>query len=218
MIALQHDGGPSSVLQCQSSAQSPWGQPILALNMSKWFWTNNTRQSADSSTKPLPDPELDLEALLQDGVGGWLEEAVCSIRILYVGHSKTQLHGVQLSAGLPQPGLYSLLVRSALVSVPTVHFAKEHAGGISFQAPGVIIFLFMSNIFTGELHWSIIPGFSIMLAASAASSCPHSPPPPFTKWIHLPAAQQHPAPPPRSVSICNNRVTPWQQSQCEIPV
>ncbi|NP_001129985.1 polycystin-1 precursor [Oryzias latipes] len=118
VIALQHDGGPSSLLQCQSSAQSPWGQPILALNMSKWFWTNNTRQSADSSTNPLPDPELDLEALLQDGVGGWLEEAVCSIRILYVGHSKTQLHGVQLSAGLPQPGLYSLLVSSTGASYP----------------------------------------------------------------------------------------------------
>lgn len=134
VIALQHDGGPYSLLQCQSSAQSPWRQPIIAFNMSKWFWTNNTRQSADSSANPPPDPELDVEALLKDGAGGWLEEAVCSIRVLYVGQSKTPLHGAQLSSGLPQPGLYSLLVRLTLVSLPTVHLAKEDE---EYQYPSI---------------------------------------------------------------------------------
>lgn len=92
-----------------------WQQPVLVLNQSEWFLINNTRQSADNSADhnvdPLPDPQLDVEALLADGEGRWLENVVCPIRVLYVGHSETQLQGAQLSAGLPQPGLHSLLVR-----------------------------------------------------------------------------------------------------------
>ncbi|XP_071359440.1 polycystin-1 isoform X2 [Trachinotus anak] len=122
VIALQHDAGPASLLRCQSSPHSLWRQPVLALNQSEWIWINNTRQSTDSladpDTDPLPDPELDVDVLVQDGEGGWLEEAVCPVRVLYVGHSETQLQGAQLSAGLPQPGLYSLLVTSAEPSYP----------------------------------------------------------------------------------------------------
>ncbi|XP_061576649.1 polycystin-1 [Cololabis saira] len=118
VIALQHDGGPSSLLQCQSSPQSSWRQPVFALNTSEWLWLNGTRQLADSSDDPAPDPELDMEALEKDGEGGWVGEVVCPIRVLYVGHNGTQLQGAQLSAGLPRPGLYSLLVNSTETSYP----------------------------------------------------------------------------------------------------
>lgn len=128
IIALQHDAGPASLLRCQSSLNSPWRQHVLALNQSEWFWINNTRQTtdnqADPATDPLPDPELDLKVLVEDGEGGWLEDVVCPIRVLYVGHSETQLQGAQLSAGLPQPGLYSLLVRhQRSMSDPSMHQA-----------------------------------------------------------------------------------------------
>ncbi|KAK1885756.1 Polycystin-1, partial [Dissostichus eleginoides] len=111
VIALQHDAGPASLLRCQSSPLSLWQQPVLALNQSEWFWINNTGRSPGTSAEgdPLPDPELDVRALVEDGEGGWLEEVVCPVRVLSVGHSETQLQGAQLSAGLPQPGLYSLL-------------------------------------------------------------------------------------------------------------
>lgn len=115
VIALQHDAGPASLLRCQSSTQSPWRQPVLALNQSEWFWINSTRQPtdhlADHGADYLLEPELDMKALVEDGEGNWLEEVVCPIRVLYVGHSETQLKGANLTAGLPQPGLYSLLVR-----------------------------------------------------------------------------------------------------------
>ncbi|KAM9314500.1 polycystin-1 [Pholidichthys leucotaenia] len=123
VVALQHDAGPFSLLRCQSSPNSPWRQPALALNLSEWLWTNSTRQSTntppDHSGDPVPDPELDVEALVKNKKGGWLEEVVCPIRVLYVGHSKTQLQGEQLYAGLPQPGHYSVLVRSAEPSYPS---------------------------------------------------------------------------------------------------
>ncbi|MED6256706.1 hypothetical protein ATANTOWER_005316 [Ataeniobius toweri] len=112
VIALQHDGGPSSLLRCQSSPQSPWQQPVLALNLSEWFWMNNTRQSADF-------PDLNVENFVKNGEGGWLEEEICFIRVLYVGQNKTQLQGSQLSAGLPLPGLYSLLVSTTEPSYPS---------------------------------------------------------------------------------------------------
>lgn len=110
VIALQHDGGPSTLLQCQSSPQSLWRQPVLALNLSEWFRVNSTRQSSDFPAGLTPEPELDTEARVENGQGNWLEEEFCPIRVLYVGHNKTQLQGAQLSAGLPQPGRYSLLV------------------------------------------------------------------------------------------------------------
>lgn len=71
---------------------------------------NSTRQLADSPDDPVADLELDTEALVKDGKGGWLGEVVYPIRVLYVGHNKTQLQGAPLSAGLPHPGLYNLLV------------------------------------------------------------------------------------------------------------
>ncbi|PWA16873.1 hypothetical protein CCH79_00012673, partial [Gambusia affinis] len=112
VIALQHDGGPSALLHCQPSPQSPWRQPVLALNLSEWFWMNNTRQLADF-------PDLNVENLIRNGEGGWLEEESCCIRVLYVGQNRTQLQGAQLSAGLPQPGLYSLLVSTTEPSYPS---------------------------------------------------------------------------------------------------
>lgn len=122
VIALQHDAGPASLLRCKSSPHSVWRQPVFALNQSEWFWINNTRQSADAPADhlgdPLPDPELDMKALVEDGEAGWLEDVVCPLRVLYIGHNETQLQGTQLSAGLPQPGLYSLLVTSAESSYP----------------------------------------------------------------------------------------------------
>ncbi|XP_034544722.1 polycystin-1 [Notolabrus celidotus] len=122
VIALQHDAGPASLLQCQTSPTSLWRQPVLALNQPDWFWINTTRHHTDASmdpdTDPVPDPELDVQAMVEDGEGGWLEDVVCPVRVLYVGHSETQLKGGQLSAGLPQPGLYSLLVTSAEPSYP----------------------------------------------------------------------------------------------------
>lgn len=117
VIALQHDAGPASLIHCQSSPHSLWRQPVFALNLSEWFWVNNTPvppdNLADDGADPLPDPELDLKALLEGSKGSWLENAVCPVRVLYVGQSETQLRGAELSAGLPQPGLYNLLVRCA---------------------------------------------------------------------------------------------------------
>lgn len=126
VIALQHDAGPASLLQCQTSSNSLWRQPVLALNQSDWFWINTTRHLTDASldhgTNQMPDPELDVKALVEDGEGGWLEDVVCPVRVLYVGHSQTQLKGGQLSAGLPQPGIYSLLVRyQSWMVYPSMH-------------------------------------------------------------------------------------------------
>lgn len=120
VFALQHDAGPTSFLHCQSSPHSPWRQPVLAVNQSEWFWINNSRHTDEHDH--LPDPELDVEALVADGEGGWLEEVVCPVRVLYVGNSEIKLQGAQLSAGLSQPGLYSLLVRHQSCMVyPSMH-------------------------------------------------------------------------------------------------
>ncbi|XP_056892608.1 polycystin-1 isoform X3 [Takifugu flavidus] len=117
VIALQHDAGPASLIHCQSSPHSLWRQPVFALNLSEWFGINNTPVPPDNlagdGADPLPDPELDLKALVDGTRGSWLENAVCPIRVLYVGQSETRLRGAELSAGLPQPGLYNLLVTSA---------------------------------------------------------------------------------------------------------
>lgn len=126
VIALQHNAGPHSLLRCQSSPNSPWRQPVLALNQSEWFWINDVRWSRNAFAKddadPLPDPELDVKVLVEDGEGSWLKDVVCPIRVLYVGHSETQLQGAQLSSGLPQPGLYSMLVRhQSSLSYPSMH-------------------------------------------------------------------------------------------------
>ncbi|XP_061687147.1 polycystin-1 isoform X1 [Syngnathoides biaculeatus] len=120
VIGLQHDSGPASLLRCQPSPTSPWRQPVLALNHSEWILINTSRESADSSSghRVDPRPHLDLESLLEAGEACWLEEVVCPIRVLYVGHSEIPLQGAPLSAGLSQPGLYTLLVSSAQPSYP----------------------------------------------------------------------------------------------------
>lgn len=126
VVALQHDAGPASLLRCQSSPHSPWRQPVLALNQSEWFWINNVGQLPDhvgDGEADLPlDPQLDVNAVVGDGEGRWLDDAECPVRVLYMGHSETQLQGAQLSAGLAQPGLYSLIVRCGnCVPYPRMH-------------------------------------------------------------------------------------------------
>lgn len=126
VIALQHDAGRASLVHCQSSPHSAWRQPVFALNLSEWFWINQQPDpwaGTGTGTDPLPDPVLDLKALVKDGESGWLEDAVCPVRVLYVGQSETRLQGPPLEAGLPQPGLYDLLVRrsSLLATLFTVH-------------------------------------------------------------------------------------------------
>ncbi|XP_028300590.1 polycystin-1 isoform X2 [Gouania willdenowi] len=116
VIALQHDAGPSALLHCQSSLHSAWQQPVLVLNQSEWL---STGVSANHKADPQSDLVLDVEALVKDGEGGWLDQVVCPVRVLYVGQSETQLKGAQLSAGLSQSGLYSLLVSSSEPSYPS---------------------------------------------------------------------------------------------------
>lgn len=114
VIGLQHDAGPASLVRCQSSPHSLWRQPVFALGPSQWLWRGNAPASPHNSTRedsePLPDPQLDVEAWVEEGRGRWLENVVCPVRVLYVGQSETRLQGPRLLAGLPQPGLYSLLV------------------------------------------------------------------------------------------------------------
>lgn len=117
-----------SLLQCQDSTHSLWRQAVLAISQSEWFWINNSRQLLDGSADAdlLCDPELDVEVLVEDGEGAWLEDMVFPVRVLYVGQSETQLLGAQLSAGLPQPGLYNLLVRDqSRLSYPSMHLEEE---------------------------------------------------------------------------------------------
>lgn len=114
VIGLQHDAGPASLVRCQSSPHSLWRQPVFALGPSQWLWRGNAPASPHNSTRedgePLTDPQLDVEAWVEEGRGRWLENVVCPVRVLYVGQSETRLQGPRLLAGLPQPGLYSLLV------------------------------------------------------------------------------------------------------------
>lgn len=107
VIALQHDAGPASLIHCQSSPHSLWRQPVVAVNLSQAAPSDN---SAGDDDDPPPDPQLDVQAAVENGEGSWLENVVCPVRVLYVGQSETRLQGPQLSAGLPQPGLYNLLV------------------------------------------------------------------------------------------------------------
>ncbi|XP_057698880.1 polycystin-1 isoform X1 [Corythoichthys intestinalis] len=120
IIGLQHDAGPASLLHCQSSPNSLWRQSVFVVNHSEWNLINTSRESAESSAGHGldPQPHLVLESLMEAGGGGWLEEVVCPIRVLYVGHSEILLQGPKLSAGLSQPGLYTLQVSSAEPSYP----------------------------------------------------------------------------------------------------
>ncbi|KAK9981572.1 hypothetical protein ABG768_001099 [Culter alburnus] len=126
-IALQHDAGPSGLLQCSSDPSSPWKQSVLIQNRSDWWDANET---------------LQVEA-----EGGWEEGVVCQIRVLYVGQSNTTLQGPFLRSGLPQSGDYSLEVKSndkdfpVIAScpihvvpplVPTVIYPTNHSGTVYF--------------------------------------------------------------------------------------
>lgn len=120
VIALHHNAGAASLVRCHSSSSSTsssllsrWRQPVLALNQSQWFWISGGDggglQEADLPL--LPDLPLSVKAEVKEGDSRWLEDAECPIRVLYVGHSETLLQGPLLTAGLAQPGLYSLTVR-----------------------------------------------------------------------------------------------------------
>lgn len=126
-IALQHDAGPSGLLQCSSDPSSPWKQSVLIQNRSDWWDANETLQA-----------EAD---------GGWEEGVVCQIRVLYVGQNNTSLQGPFLRSGLPQSGDYSLEVTSndkdfpvtasCLIHVvpplaPTVIHPTNHSGTVYF--------------------------------------------------------------------------------------
>ncbi|RVE75816.1 hypothetical protein OJAV_G00002450 [Oryzias javanicus] len=90
VIALQHDGGPYSLLQCHSSSQSPWRQPDSILSMS----------SGSGSTTTTPAVCILSQKPPATAAGLW---RLCL---------RTE------QAGLSQPGLYSLLVSSTGESYP----------------------------------------------------------------------------------------------------
>lgn len=118
IITLQHDAGPASLLNCQSSSKSLWRQPLVVLHRPEWVCKNNARDTLNTLTDieadPSLEPEFDFEKLVEDGEGTWLTDVVCPVRLLYLEQSETQLPTAQLSAGLSQPGLYSLLVRQPI--------------------------------------------------------------------------------------------------------
>ncbi|TRY86153.1 hypothetical protein DNTS_030211 [Danionella cerebrum] len=90
IIALQHDAGPSGLVQCSSDPSSSWKTTVLLQNHSDW------------SNEPLRS--------VAEGV--WSEDLVCQIRVLYVGQNETQVKGAFLHTGLPEVGNYSLEVTS----------------------------------------------------------------------------------------------------------
>ncbi|KAL1004887.1 hypothetical protein UPYG_G00051840 [Umbra pygmaea] len=115
VVALQHDAGPAGLLHCHTSPLSPWRQPIVALNQSDWLWTSANQSEGSVDLDPRVELILEdggvggLEGGQEGGGGGWVLNAVCPIRVLYVGHNDSEL---QLSSGLPRPGHYSLVVTS----------------------------------------------------------------------------------------------------------
>lgn len=104
-IALQHDAGPSGLLECSPDPLSPWKESILVQNRSDWLDSNET-----------------LEMI---GDGKWVDEVVC-IRVLYVGQNETKLQGPFLKAGLPQTGDYSLEVMSDDLEFPVAASCSIH--------------------------------------------------------------------------------------------
>lgn len=104
-IALQHDAGPSGLLDCSPDPSSPWKQSILVQNRSKWLDSNETLEILD---------------------GKWLDKVSCPIRVLYVGQNETKLRGPFLKAGLPQTGDYSLEVTSDSPDLPVTASCPIH--------------------------------------------------------------------------------------------
>ncbi|XP_031666913.1 polycystin-1 [Oncorhynchus kisutch] len=163
IIGLQHDAGPASLLRCDPSPQSPWRQPILALNQSDWLWANSNQSEGSV------DLDQSVEITLEDVRGGvWAADVVCPIRVLYVGHSETQLQGSQLSSGLPQPGLYSLEVTSddpafpVMASCPirvvpplglTVLHPPSQNGTYYFRPNQTVVLLRVHSQYGAKAHW-----------------------------------------------------------------
>ncbi|XP_076151518.1 polycystin-1 isoform X2 [Alosa pseudoharengus] len=90
-IALQHDAGPGALLHCTPDPSSPWRQSVLTLNLSDW-----TTNSSIMATDPVH----------------WIHDSTCLLRVLHVGENQTNLTDPQFTAGLAQPGDYSLEVTS----------------------------------------------------------------------------------------------------------
>uniref|UniRef100_A0A8C2KP09 Polycystic kidney disease 1a n=1 Tax=Cyprinus carpio TaxID=7962 RepID=A0A8C2KP09_CYPCA len=105
-IALQHDAGPSGLLQCSSEPSSPWKQSVLIQNRSDWWDANETLQA--------------------DAEGSWEEGVVCQVRVLYVGHNSTALQGPFLRSGLPTLGDYTLEVTSSDEDFPVTASCPIH--------------------------------------------------------------------------------------------
>uniref|UniRef100_A0A673HDU5 Polycystic kidney disease 1a n=1 Tax=Sinocyclocheilus rhinocerous TaxID=307959 RepID=A0A673HDU5_9TELE len=105
-FALQHDAGPSGLLQCSSDPSSPWKQSVLIQNRSNWWDANETLQV--------------------DAEGGWEEDMVCQVRVLYVGQNSTALQGSFLRSGLPQLGDHSLEVTSSDEDFPVTASCPIH--------------------------------------------------------------------------------------------
>uniref|UniRef100_A0A673FQC8 Polycystin-1-like n=1 Tax=Sinocyclocheilus rhinocerous TaxID=307959 RepID=A0A673FQC8_9TELE len=105
-IALQHDAGPSGLLQCSSDPSSPWKQSVLIQNRSDWWDANETLQV--------------------DAEGGWEEGVVYQVRVLYVGQNSTALQGPFLHSGLPQLGDYTLEVTSSDEDFPVTASCPIH--------------------------------------------------------------------------------------------
>uniref|UniRef100_A0A4W5JUR5 Uncharacterized protein n=2 Tax=Hucho hucho TaxID=62062 RepID=A0A4W5JUR5_9TELE len=163
IIGLQHDAGPVSLLHCDRSPQSPWRQPILTLNQFDWLWANSNQSEGSV------DLDQSVEITLEDVQGGgWAADVVCPIRVLYVGHSETQLQGSQLSSGLPQPGLYSLEVTSddpafpVMASCPvlvvpplglTVLHPLSQNGTYYFRPNQTVVLLRVHSQYGAKVHW-----------------------------------------------------------------
>uniref|UniRef100_A0A8C1Y5A5 Polycystic kidney disease 1a n=1 Tax=Cyprinus carpio TaxID=7962 RepID=A0A8C1Y5A5_CYPCA len=105
-FAIQHDAGPSGLLQCSSDLSSPWKQSVLIQNRSDWWDANETLQA--------------------DAEGVWEEGVVCQVRVLYVGQNSTTLQGPFLRSGLPQLGDHSLEVTSSDEDFPVTASCLIH--------------------------------------------------------------------------------------------
>ncbi|TSK18062.1 Polycystin-1 [Bagarius yarrelli] len=147
-IALQHDAGPSGLVECSSDSSSPWKQSILVQNRSDWLDSNET---------------LDLI-----GDGKWLDELICKIRVLYVGQNETKLRGPFLNAGLPETGDYSLEVTSDDPDFPvtascsihvipplsfTLIFPTNHNGTVYFLPNKTLVLVSVRSEHSAVIGW-----------------------------------------------------------------
>uniref|UniRef100_A0A8C1N4X4 Polycystic kidney disease 1a n=1 Tax=Cyprinus carpio TaxID=7962 RepID=A0A8C1N4X4_CYPCA len=147
-FAIQHDAGPSGLLQCSSDLSSPWKQSVLIQNRSDWWDANETLQA--------------------DAEGVWEEGVVCQVRVLYVGQNSTTLQGPFLRSGLPQLGDHSLEVTSSdedfpvtascLIHVvpplgPTVIYPTNHNGTVYFLPNQTWILVTVRSQHDAQIGW-----------------------------------------------------------------